>query len=85
MMAPEDDRRSANRRTLDEKIAAEKELPPLQLPPDTRPLALEAHLARLRRPVAIAGVVENGVIRPLDPAIKLTEHSRVIIVTSAEP
>jgi hypothetical protein len=26
--------------------------------------------------------VENGLIRPLDPAVKLQEHSRVIIVTS---
>jgi hypothetical protein len=28
------------------------------------------------------GVVENGLVRPLDPAVKLPEHSRVIIVAS---
>jgi hypothetical protein len=30
--------------------------------------------------VAVAGVVENGLVRPLDPAVKLPERSRVIIV-----
>jgi hypothetical protein len=44
---------------------------------------MEAHLGRhRRRPVAVAGVVENGVVRPVDPAVKLPEHSRVIIVAS---
>jgi hypothetical protein len=33
---------------------------------------------------AVAGVVENGLVRPLDPAVKLAEHSRVIIVASEE-
>jgi hypothetical protein len=32
--------------------------------------------------VAMAGIVENGLVRPLDPGVKLPEHSRVIIVTS---
>jgi hypothetical protein len=27
-------------------------------------------------------VVENGLVRPLDPAVRLREHSRVIIVAS---
>jgi hypothetical protein len=44
---------------------------------------VEAHLGRLRRrPLAVAGVVENGLVRPLDPAVKLAEHSRVIIVAA---
>jgi hypothetical protein len=34
--------------------------------------------------VAVAGVVENGVVRPIDPAVVLPEHSRVIIVTSEQ-
>lgn len=56
---------------------------PLDLPPDAVPSPVEAYLARPQRnPLAVAGVVENGVVRPLDPAVKLTEHSRVIIVTS---
>jgi len=45
-------------------------------------LPVEAHLARLRRPVAVAGVVENGLVRPLDPSVKLPERSRVIIVAT---
>jgi hypothetical protein len=32
--------------------------------------------------VAVAGVVENGLVRPLDPAVKLPERSRVIIVAT---
>jgi len=39
-------------------------------------------LGRRHRPLAVAGVVENGLVRPLDPAVKLPEHSRVIIVAS---
>jgi hypothetical protein len=47
---------------------------------------VEAHLGRLRRrPVAVVGVVENGLVRPLDPAVKLQEHARVIIVASEAP
>jgi hypothetical protein len=41
---------------------------------------MEAH--GRRRPVAVAGIVENGLVRPLDPAVKLPEHSRVIIVAT---
>lgn len=53
------------------------------LPPDAAPVAMEVHVGRLkRRPVAVAGVVENGLVRPIDPAVSLQEHSRVIIVTS---
>lgn len=81
MNSPELDSRSARRLTQDEQIAAESPLPPLDLPADAKPMPLEAHLARLRRrPVAVAGIVENGLIRPLDPSVKLPEHSRVIIV-----
>jgi hypothetical protein len=32
--------------------------------------------------VAVAGIVENGLVRPLDTEVKLPEHSRVIIVAS---
>jgi hypothetical protein len=83
MKIPESDQRSPQRRALDEQIAAEPPLPPLTLPPDAIAAPLEAHLARhQKRPLAIAGVVENGLVRPLDPAVKLTEHSRVIIVAA---
>jgi hypothetical protein len=82
MTTPETDRRSPGRRARDEQIAAEPQLPPLELPPDTSPSPVEAYLARQRRPLAVAGVVENGLVRLLDPAVKLPEHSRVIIVAS---
>jgi len=50
---------------------------------DTLPLPVEAQLSRRRgRPLAVAGVVENGLVRPLDAAVKLQEHARVIIVAS---
>ncbi len=76
------DQRSPTRRALDEKIAEAPLLPPLELPPEAVPLPVENYLSRLRRPVAVAGIVENGLVRPLDPAVKLAEHSRVIIVAS---
>jgi hypothetical protein len=75
--------RSSRRRAHDEQTAAEPPLAPLELPPDATPLPMEAHLGRLhRRPLAVAGAVENGLVRPLDPAVKLPERSRVIIVAS---
>ncbi|MBI3465685.1 MAG: hypothetical protein HY000_21925 [Planctomycetes bacterium] len=77
------DQRTPQRQARDEQIAAEPHLPPLELAPDATPSPVEVHLAqRARRPLAIAGVVENGLVRPLDPAVRLTEHSRVIIVAT---
>ena len=82
MAIPEPDQRSLSRRARDEQIVAEPPLEPLDLPPDAPVASMEAHLARLRRPVAVPGVVENGLVRPLDPAVHLPEHARVIIVAS---
>jgi hypothetical protein len=79
---PVPDQRSQARREQDERIAAETPLPPPVLPPDAAPLPVEVHLGRQHRPVAVAGVVENGLVRPLDPAVKLPERSRVIIVAA---
>jgi hypothetical protein len=85
MTTPGVDQRNPGRRARDEQIAAEPPLAPLDLPSDAVPLPMEAHLLRHhRRPLAVAGVVENGLVRPLDPAVKLPEHARVIIVASAE-
>ena len=84
MTTPAADQRDADRRSRDEQIAAEPHIGPPQLPPDAVPAPLETHLARQRRqPLAIAGIVENGLVRPLDPAVKLPEHSRVIIVAES--
>ena len=83
MTSPRDDPRSPGRRMRDEQIASEPELAALELPPDAAPSPVEDHLGRLRRrPFAVAGVVENGLVRPLDPAVKLPEHARVIIAAS---
>ena len=87
MSTPEADQRSASRKAKDEQIAAEPQLAAPQLPPDAAFAPIEAHLASNARrppsrPIAVAGVVENGLVRPLDPAVKLPEHSRVIIVAS---
>jgi hypothetical protein len=84
MTGPASDQRSAERRARDEQIAAEPHLAGPDLAPGSKPMPVEAHLARLRRePVAITGIVENGLIRPIDPSVKLPEHARVIIVAEA--
>lgn len=83
MTTPEVDQRSPGRRARDEQIAAEPPMAPPDLPSDAAPSPVEAHLAR-RRPLAVAGIVENGLVRPLDPTVKLPERSRVIIVASDE-
>lgn len=82
MPTPDLDHRSVRRQTRDEQIAAEPPLPAPNLPENITPMAMETHLSRLRRPLAVAGVVENGLVRPLDPAVKLPERARVIIVAS---
>jgi hypothetical protein len=82
MFTPAEDKRTAARRALDEQIAAEAPLTPLDLPADAPVSPVESYLGRRRRPLAVAGVVENGLIRLLDPAVKLPEHSRVTIVTT---
>ena len=85
MTSPETDERSPERRARDEQIAAEPQLRPLELPPDAPVMPVETHLDRQRRhPVAVVGVVENGLVRPLDPDVKLRERSRVIIVACEE-
>jgi len=77
------DDRSPERRARDEQIAAEPKMKPPDLPPSARPSPVEAHLSgRCRHPLAVEGVVENGLVRPLDPAVRLPEQSRVIIVAS---
>ena len=81
MAYPTPDQRSQRRKQLDEQIAAEPPRPPPTLPPDAAATSVEAHLGR-RRPVAVTGIVENGLVRPLDSTIKLPEGSRVIIVAA---
>ena len=82
MTAPTPDHRSPQRQEQDERIASEPQLAPLPLPPDATALPVEAHLARQHRPLAVVGIVEHGLVRPLDPTVKLPERSRVIIVAA---
>jgi hypothetical protein len=84
MPKTESDQRSDDRRARDERIAAEPRIAPLDLPAGATTTPLESHLAGRRRPIAVSGVVENGLVRPLDPAVKLAERSRVIIVAAEE-
>lgn len=76
------DNRTLQRRTLDEAIASEAMLPPPELPMDATTQPLESLLMRSRHPVAVAGIVENGVVRPLDPSVRLPERARVVIVAA---
>ena len=82
MIVPAADSRSPDRRARDETIAFEPPLDPLDLPADETPSSLEFHQRLERHPFAVAGIVEGGLVRPLDPAVKLPENSRVIIVAS---
>jgi hypothetical protein len=75
----EPDTRSESRKQLDERLAAEPPKPAVDVA-GVVPKPMETHGGRTRRPVAIVGVVENGLIRPLDPNVSLPERSRVIIV-----
>ncbi|QDV38235.1 hypothetical protein ElP_61860 [Tautonia plasticadhaerens] len=84
MTSPSPEYRSTRRHALDEQVAAEPPLAPPDLPLDAAPVPVESHLAALRRPIAVAGVVEDGLVRPLDPAVKLPEHARVIIVATPD-
>jgi len=54
------------------------------VPPGEQPRPLEGQL-RHRHPVAVVGVVENGLVRLLDPRVRLPEQSRVIVVAADPP
>ena len=82
MPTPQPDTRSDRRKALDELLAAEPLLPVPDAAPDDQPRPLESHLRSRRRPVAVVGVVENGVVRLLDAEVKFPEQSRVIVVAS---
>lgn len=77
------DDRSPDRRLRDEQIAAEPPLRPMELPSDAVASPVETHLKReTRQPLAVLGIVENGLVRPLDPTVTLPEKMRVIIVAA---
>jgi hypothetical protein len=77
-----EDDRSTERRIQDNEIAAEPKLLPIDLPVHASATPIETHLHQLSHPMAVAGVIENGLVRVLDPFVNLPEHSRVIIVAT---
>jgi hypothetical protein len=84
MIAPSPDDRSPERKALDEQIAAESPIAWPEVPAGAKPMPIEALMASRRRPIAVAGIVENGLIRPLDPTVHFAEHARVIIVATED-
>ena len=77
------DNPNPSRRERDEQITAEPKLAPPELARDAMSAPVQDHLARVRRkPIAVAGIVENGLVRPLDPTVRLPENARVIIVAT---
>lgn len=81
MTASQPDLRSEQRKIQDEVIAAEPKLAPPDLPPGQQPRPVEEYLRPpSRRPLAVLGIVENALVRPLDARVKLPERSRVIMV-----
>jgi hypothetical protein len=79
MPTTEPDLRSERRKALDEQLASEPHLPHPDIPPGEQPRPLE-ELLRHHRPVAVVGVVENGLVRLLDPQVTLPEQSRVVVL-----
>ncbi len=75
------DLRIDHRKALDEELASGPQIPHPDIAPGEKPRSME-ELLRRRRPIALAGVVENGLVRLLDPRVTLPEHSRVIVVAS---
>jgi hypothetical protein len=78
------DDRTDERRALDEAIANGAKLPIPELAEGYPRSSMEEHLAKLYRPVAVPGVIENGVVRLLDSTISLPEHTRVIVVATQQ-
>jgi hypothetical protein len=85
MPVPSSDQRNAQRKMLDEQIAAEPLLPHPDLPPDAKPRPVEDHLRLFhRKPQAFLGIVENGRVRLVDPEVRLPEKASVIVVATGE-
>lgn len=77
----EPDPHTPEEQALDEQLASEAPRAPISLPPGARPSPMEAHLHRKpKRPMAHMGVVEDGVVRLLEPGVRLPEGAKVIIV-----
>ena len=82
MPIPEPDTRSDVRKALDEQLAAAPLLPIPQPAVGDVVRPLEEHLLP-RRPIAVEGIVEDGVVRLLDAGVCIPEKSRVIVVAAS--
>lgn len=82
MIETQKDDRSEERRRLDEQVAGEPRKPRPPVAEGGKPKPMESFLRPedLPKPKAIVGVVEDGVVRPLDAGLRLPEHGRVLIV-----
>lgn len=70
MLSIEPDTRSASRRAQDETIAAELPSPIPDAPSDALLQPMEALLGKSRRhPLALPGIVENELLRLIDPGV----------------
>ncbi|MGO8899962.1 MAG: hypothetical protein ACLQU5_16660 [Isosphaeraceae bacterium] len=65
----------------DEQLASEPPLPHPANLPGQQPRPPKGH-RRHRRPVAVVGVVEYGLVRLLDQRSRLRKQSRVIVVAA---
>lgn len=64
MTAPAPDLRGPLRRARDEQIASDFQMPISELPTGALAPPVEAHLAFRPRPIAVVGIVENGLVAP---------------------
>jgi hypothetical protein len=84
MIFPSPDDRSPERKALDDQIASESPIAWPEPLSGTKPMPIEALMASRQRPIAISGIVENGLVRMLDPTVHLPEHARVIVVATGQ-
>lgn len=82
MIETQEDDRNEERRRLDDQLATEPRKPRPPVAADEGPKPMESFLRPedLPRPKAAVGVIEKGVVRPLDEELRLPEHRRVLIV-----
>ena len=81
-MEPNSDTRSEERRKQDEQIAAEPPKPRPQSSAYGGPKPMEQFLGPddTPKPKAVVGIVEDGLVRPVDHGLRLPESQRVLIV-----
>jgi hypothetical protein len=76
------DDRTEDQKQQDEQIASGPKNPRPELTSDVSPKPIEEFFAPedIPSPKAIVGIVENGIVKPVDSSQPLKEHSKVLIV-----